>query len=64
MVIRTPALERFELDWLRRPVDPRRNFAIVEALREQAETLGVFRRADPLEGIDTAIRIAHAVNRV
>ncbi len=64
MVIRTPALEQFELDWLRRPADFRRNLAIVEALREQAEALGVFRRADPLEGIDTVIRVARAVNRV
>lgn len=64
MVIRTAALERFELDWLRRPVDYRRNLAIVEALRREAETLGVFRRSDPLEGIETAIHIARAINRV
>jgi hypothetical protein len=64
VVIRTASLERFELDWLRRPADPAGNFALVEALRREAEALGVFRRADPLEGIQTALDIARAVNRV
>lgn len=58
-------LRRFEDEWLRRePLDFRRNVLIVEALAQEASRLGVFRRADPLEGIDTIIRVARAVNRV
>jgi hypothetical protein len=65
MVKDAAALERFELDLLRsEPVDFRRNLAIVEALAEEASALGVFRREDPLEGIDTIVRVARAVNRV
>lgn len=65
-MVRNPAaLERFELDQLRRrPVDYRQNTAIVEALAEEARRLGTFRRKDPLEGIETIIRVARAVNSV
>ena len=65
MVKNAAALESFERELMRRePVDFRRNFAIVEALAEEAAALGVFRRKDPLEGIETIIRVARAVNRV
>jgi len=65
MVRNAAALERFELELLRRePVDFRRNLAIVEALAEEARSLGVFRRQDPLEGLETVIRVARAVNCV
>jgi len=58
-------LARFEDEWLRRnPVDFRRNRRIVEALAEESTKLGTFRRADPLEGIETIIRVARAVNGV
>jgi hypothetical protein len=58
-------LDRFEVEFMRsQPADFHRNMAIVEALAHEAETLGVFRRKDPLEGIETVIRIARAVNRV
>jgi hypothetical protein len=64
VVNRTPALERFELEQLREPADFRRNLAIFEALAQQAVKLGVFRRADPLEGIEQVIRLARDINRV
>ena len=65
MVKNAAKLARFELEFIRsQPVDFRRNLAIVEALAEEAQKLGVFRRKDPLEGIETIIRIARAVNRV
>jgi len=58
-------LERFEAEFIRtQPADIRRNLAIVEALAQEAEALGVFRRKDPLEGIETVVRVARAVNRV
>lgn len=65
MVKNAAALERFETELTRsEPVDFGRNLAIVEALAQEAEALGVFRRRDPLEGIETILRVARAVNRV
>jgi hypothetical protein len=64
MVKNPAALDRFELEWIRsHPTDYRRNFAIVDALYEEARHLGTLRR-DPLEGIETIIRVAKAVNSV
>jgi len=58
-------LARFEDEWLRRnPTDFRQNRKIAEALAEESSRLGTFRRADPLEGIETIIRVARAVNSV
>jgi len=65
MVRNAAMLERFEAEFIRtQPADIRRNLAIVEALAQEAEALGVFRRKDPLEGIETVVRVARAVNRV
>lgn len=65
-MVRNPErLRRFEDEWVRRqPPALRRNLAIVEALAREAARLGVFRRQDPLEGVETVIRVARAVNRV
>jgi len=58
-------LERFEAEFIRNePADINRSLAIVEALAQEAEALGVFRRRDPLEGVETIVRVARAVNRV
>ena len=65
MVKNAAALARFETEFVRsEPADFGRNLAIVEALAQEAEALGVFRRQDPLEGIETIVRVARAVNRV
>jgi hypothetical protein len=65
MVKNAAALDRFETEFTRsEPVDFGRNLAIVEALAQEAEILGVFRRRDSLEGIETILRVARAVNRV
>jgi len=65
MVKNAAMLERFEAEFIRnQPVDFRRNLAIVEALAQEAEALGVLRRKDPFEGIETIVRIARAVNHV
>ncbi len=65
MVKNWAVLERFETEFARsEPADFARNLAIVEALAQEATALGVFRRQDPLEGIETIVRVARAVNRV
>lgn len=65
MVKNAAMLERFEAQFMRSQLaDINRNLAIVEALAQEAEALGVFRRKDPLEGIETIVRIARAVNHV
>ena len=65
MVENAAALARFETEFTRsQPADFGRSLAIVEALAQEAEALGVFRRQDPLEGIETIVRVARAVNRV
>jgi hypothetical protein len=65
MVRDCPALRKFEREWIEKtPHDVHRNFAIVDALYEEALHLGVARRQDPLEGIETIIRVASVVNSV
>ncbi len=46
----------------RQPANFRRNLALVEAMYEHARRLGAFPVADPLEGIETKIRLARVVN--
>jgi hypothetical protein len=43
-------------------VDYRKNLKIYEALYQEARTLGVFPLKDPLDGIDSDIRIARVMN--
>ena len=58
-------LLRFELDFLRKEkVDIARNFHIVEALYNEAVTLGIIPFKNPLDGIEVDIKIAKVVNRV
>jgi len=65
MVKNPEALERFELELERRtPHSYAENLRIVQALYEEARSLGTFVRADPLEGIETKIELAQAINRV
>ncbi len=44
--------------------DPVKNLRIVEAMYEEARHLGVFPLKDPLEGLETDLRIARVVNLV
>jgi hypothetical protein len=63
VIRRTPLLDEFERDQLRRPPsDPETNRRIYAELFERARSLGVFPLADPLEGIDVDIRLAKALN--
>jgi hypothetical protein len=65
-MVRNPEkLEQFELEQLRKtPVDYQRNLRIVQALYEEAQHLGTFRRKDPMEGLEHIIALAKAVNLV
>ena len=47
---------------LSQPADFRRNLALVESMYEHARALGAFPLADPLEGIETKIRVARVLN--
>ena len=55
--------ENWERDFLRaEKSDYHQNVRIFEALYEEARTLGAFPLKDPLEGIETTIRVAQVVN--
>ena len=63
VIRRTPLLDEFERDRLRRsPSDPETGRRIYAELFERAVQLGVFPLADPLEGIDVDVRLAKALN--
>jgi len=49
---------------LREPADYRRNLRLYQAMYDWARTLGVFPLADPLEGLDTKIRVARILRNV
>ena len=44
------------------PVDFQRNLRLLDAMYEHARALGVFPLADPLEGLETDIQVAKALN--
>lgn len=65
MITNKEAFEKFENDLIRNtPVDYLKNLAMMDAMYEEAVALGVFRRADPMEGIETVIALAKAINSV
>jgi hypothetical protein len=49
---------------LRERLDFARNLQLVEAMYDLARELGAFPPADPLEGIETDIRVARILNNV
>jgi transcriptional regulator with XRE-family HTH domain len=58
-------LQTFDLDFLKKEkVDIARNFRIVEALYQEAVTLGTIPLKDPLDGIEVDLKIARVVNHV
>lgn len=58
-------LHEFERNLIRgkRP-DPVQNLRIVEAMLEEGRALGVFPLNDPLDGIETDLKIARVINFV
>jgi len=64
-LLKRSGLLKFELDLLRgEKVDRVRNFRIVEALYNEAVTLGIIPLKNPLDGIEVDLKIAKVVNRV
>ena len=63
-MIQNPELVRaFERALIQRtPLSYYRNVEIVEALCQEARLLGSWPPADPLDGIDTDVRLARALN--
>ena len=56
-------LDAFEERLLRTtPVDPERNRALIDALWDEARSLDVNDRLDPLENLEIDIRGARAIN--
>jgi len=47
---------------LRLPADFRANLRLVEAMYEEARALGVMAEAPPLEGLESRLRLAKALN--
>ncbi len=62
MVRRHPLLDAFEEAQLRIPADYRQNLRIVEGLWEEARQLGVLPNRPTLDGIESDIRLARALN--
>lgn len=63
MIRRTPELDAFELQRLRRPAGYRENLAILEQLWRFAREMGAFDRPRDPEDLDPDIRYARAINR-
>ena len=64
MIRRCTELNEFEKKMIvAQPPDPAENFMIVDALYREAVALGAF-AGDPLDGIETAIKIAKVINSV
>lgn len=63
--MKTAEFEEFEREFLKREkVDIRRNFPIVEALLQEALALGIMPPSEPLDGLETDLRIAKVINSV
>ena len=62
MIKRPDLLEAFEKEQIhQRPADYFENLRIFEALHQEAQALGVFPLADPLDGIEVDIRLVRAL---
>jgi hypothetical protein len=57
--------QKFEMEFVRKEkVDIVRNFRIVNALYNEAVTLGIIPLKNPLDGIEVDLKIAKVVNSV
>jgi hypothetical protein len=62
MIVRTPELDEFEMERLRRPADYRENLAILEDMWRFACEMGAFGHPRTVEDLESDIRYARAVN--
>ncbi len=59
----TKEFQKFEKELLKKEkVDIMKNFQIVEALYHEAVSLGIIPLKDPLDGLETDIKIAKIIN--
>jgi hypothetical protein len=64
-MLRNNEFQQFEMEFLRKEkLDVARNFQIVEALYQEAVSLGIIPLKNPLDGLEVDIKIARAVNCV
>ena len=64
-MIRDHEFQKFEIEFLKKKkAEMVRNFKMVEALYNEAVTLGVIPLKNPLDGIEVDLRIAKVVNSV
>lgn len=65
MIRNVDKFSKFENGLLRsEQVDVAKNFRIIDALYYEAAALGIFPLKNPLEGLETAVKIAKAINHV
>lgn len=65
MIKNSEKLQKFEDELTRKEkVNIRQNFRLVEAMYEEAVSLGVFPLKDPLDGIEVDIKVAKVINSV
>lgn len=63
MILDPELVRRFEIEEIRRvPADYHAGLAVFEALWEHGCRLGVLPLSDPLEGIETVVRLAGALS--
>ncbi len=65
MIRNADILQNLEKELIRKePVDVSANFRIVDALYQEAVNLGVFPLKNPMNGVETIIKVAKVVNSV
>ena len=65
MIRNAGILQNLEKELIRKePVDVSANFRIVDALYREAVSLGVFPLKNPMDGVETIIKVAKVVNSV
>jgi hypothetical protein len=65
MVRNADILHKFERELIRKErVDVQANFRIIDALYQEAVSLGAFPLKNPMDGLETVIKVAKVVNSV
>ncbi len=65
MVKNSEYLKEFEDDWIsKQRLTPEQAFDILDSMWEEAVSLGVLPRKDPMEGLEAVLRIASILNSV